>query len=522
MQEESMMKSTKTFFLFLFLTGMSLEAVTQPTDIFVAKKSDGVNSISWRNASTNVTYKVLFFTNHPITEANKGQAYLLADSLAGTTTNFLHILASYPQSKSTNQRSYYYAVTAFTGGSAGPSTPAKLNLTTGMVVKESGGGDAGSLVDEQALAGAGDPPTGACATNWFPGWSGYPFHAYIDLGATYKITKIYCYDGNDSGDVIISSGSPPSSWTALVTENGGSFGAWKLHAVDVDTRYLRVSPQVAGGAVSLKEIVLFGYQVGGAWTPLEAGVNASVSGVQNAVPPPQFAGFKITHAGTAETNVWSDVTVKAVDLSSDPFTNYTGVVTLTTTGTPSTVNWQLKTGAGSFQNLGLGKCAYAYAVNDKGSVVLQIRNSKAETISLTAKRGTFVDDDSEGALKFGGSIPGIMKLKITFASPPSSVSVSKAPLRYNKDFAYSFTMDDGYISQYKVALPLFKGGTIPGSLSTPIGDQGGDGSFSPGLFYTDGCGNDIPFRAGLAIYSWQKNQWVDQDLHDGINYTSWA
>lgn len=515
------MKTAKISFIFLFFLLVSLHAVTQPTSILVTKKSDGVNSISWRNSSTDVTCKVWFFTNQPITEANKAQAYLLADSLVGTTTNLLHILASYTQSKSTNQRFYYYAVTAFTGGSAGPATPAKLSLNAGMVVNEQGNGNATLLVDEQVTAG--DPPSGACSNPWFPGWTGsfYPANAYLDLGATYHLESIRCYDGNDAGNVDFSSGTP-GSWTVIATETGGSFGTWKTHTVSADTRYLRVSLATGGAGTSLKEIVLYGYTIGGAWTPLEAGVNASVAGVQNAVPPPQFAGFKISHAGNAETNVWSDVSVRSVDLSSNPFTNYTGVVTLSSTGTVASINWQLKTGNGTFQSLGSGKCAYTYAVNDKGIVILQIRNNKVETVALTAKQGSFTDDDTEGNLKFGGSVPGLMKIKITFAGTPSSVSVSKAALRYNKDFAYSFTMDDGYLSHYRVALPLFKGGTLPGALSTPIGDQGADGTVSPGLFYTDGCGNDIPFRAGLAIYSWQKNQWVDQDLHDGINYTSWA
>ena len=73
------------------------------------------------------------------------------------------------------------------------------------------------------------------------------------------------------------------------------------------------------------------------------------------------------------------------------------------------------------------------------------------------------------------------------ATPTSTPSVSKAALRYNKDFAYSFTLDDCSSDHYTVAKPLFQGGVVPGS-----------GYTSPGLFFTDGCGNNVPFKVGIA------------------------
>ncbi len=73
------------------------------------------------------------------------------------------------------------------------------------------------------------------------------------------------------------------------------------------------------------------------------------------------------------------------------------------------------------------------------------------------------------------------------AAPTSTPSVSKAALRYNKDFAYSFTLDDCSSDHFNLAKPLFQGGVVPGS-----------GYTSPGLFFTDGCGNDIPFKVGIA------------------------
>ena len=95
------------------------------------------------------------------------------------------------------------------------------------------------------------------------------------------------------------------------------------------------------------------------------------------------------------------------------------------------------------------------------------------------------------------------------ATQLSTPSVSKAALRYNKDFAYSFTLDDCSSDHFTVAKPLFQGGVVPGS-----------GYTSPGLFFTDGCGNDLPFKAGIAWNSTNSSGY-GSNANDG-NYMSWA
>lgn len=87
-----------------------------------------------------------------------------------------------------------------------------------------------------------------------------------------------------------------------------------------------------------------------------------------------------------------------------------------------------------------------------------------------------------------------VNIQINFDAPPSSYDVSKAVLKYDKDFAYSFTLDDGKEDSYSVVYPFYKGGTITGN-----------GIAYPGLFYTDGCNNQIPFTAGVAITSVNPN-----------------
>jgi hypothetical protein len=102
----------------------------------------------------------------------------------------------------------------------------------------------------------------------------------------------------------------------------------------------------------------------------------------------------------------------------------------------------------------------------------------------------------------------ILKIIITFNGVPSKTSVQKAPLKYNKDFAYSLTLDDGLVSAYTSAFKLLNGGYLEENNTT-----------YPGLFYTDGCGNNVPFRGGLAWYSLNSER---IDLHVSTpKYMTW-
>ncbi|UTN06309.1 polysaccharide deacetylase family protein [Flavobacterium bizetiae] len=89
------------------------------------------------------------------------------------------------------------------------------------------------------------------------------------------------------------------------------------------------------------------------------------------------------------------------------------------------------------------------------------------------------------------------KIKLKSAQ---KVKIETASLKYNKHLAYSFTLDDGYRSAYLTAFPLLNGGKIIApAISEWKNDQGGDGTNSKGLFYSDGLGNKIPFKLALAI-----------------------
>ncbi|TDW44355.1 polysaccharide deacetylase [Flavobacterium sp. 270] len=93
----------------------------------------------------------------------------------------------------------------------------------------------------------------------------------------------------------------------------------------------------------------------------------------------------------------------------------------------------------------------------------------------------------------------IISFKIKLKSN-EKITIKPSSLKFNKHFAYSFTLDDGYRSAYLTAFPLLNGGKISASNNNEWKiDQGGDGTNSSGLFYSDGLGNKIPFKLGLAI-----------------------
>ncbi|HQQ12269.1 MAG TPA: hypothetical protein PK855_03855 [Bacteroidales bacterium] len=105
--------------------------------------------------------------------------------------------------------------------------------------------------------------------------------------------------------------------------------------------------------------------------------------------------------------------------------------------------------------------------------------------------------------------PGVQYIMVNFAGPPSTATVTKTVLRYNKDFAISFHTDDGFQDVYTVGFQFFTGI-----------NEGGNSY--PGLFYTDGCGNDISFKLSNSVFSY--SGYNNEDMHqpgNGYGAVSW-
>jgi len=95
-----------------------------------------------------------------------------------------------------------------------------------------------------------------------------------------------------------------------------------------------------------------------------------------------------------------------------------------------------------------------------------------------------------------------VKISVTFSSSPNNVRPTFTYLKYNKAFALVLQADNGTPDIYNKIFPLF---------------AGQDGN--PGLFMTDGTGNDVPFSMGVNYFSLKANK----DVHetDTANYLSW-
>lgn len=109
-------------------------------------------------------------------------------------------------------------------------------------------------------------------------------------------------------------------------------------------------------------------------------------------------------------------------------------------------------------------------------------------------------------------------LVLWMGKPTHNYSFKPTALKYNKELAFSFTLDDGLASAALVAFPYFNGGRVSPPYIDQWGlDQGADGQVYPGLYYTDGCGRRLPFRAAIAV----NGKYVAMDDQERPGHMSW-
>ncbi len=80
---------------------------------------------------------------------------------------------------------------------------------------------------------------------------------------------------------------------------------------------------------------------------------------------------------------------------------------------------------------------------------------------------------------------------VTYSGTPTYFNVTKSIIRFDKDFAFSYSMDDGLGDAALIALPAFLGGNVI--------EKDGIHLNYPGLKYTDGCGNAHNFNFEVKI-----------------------
>jgi len=112
--------------------------------------------------------------------------------------------------------------------------------------------------------------------------------------------------------------------------------------------------------------------------------------------------FVVGHDNSALVNIAEPVTVTAKDVNENTITDYTGTITMDTTGTATTITWALQSGGGTFNDGGasVDTATYTYVSGDNGVVTLTITNTVTENVNISAAGDTKTDDDTEGSLDF--------------------------------------------------------------------------------------------------------------------------
>ncbi len=153
------------------------------------------------------------------------------------------------------------ALTPLSLSIAGPSevqTESRIPLSPASITNESELGDPTGLLDEQdQIIGA---PVGSPETAWKISsqyWKTEDaFSAYIDLGAPRQLSKMYLYDTNGTGKVVIETGAP-GEWELLTEAETDNYKDWKEIQIDRESRYVRIT--VKDGDANFSEVAIYQY-----------------------------------------------------------------------------------------------------------------------------------------------------------------------------------------------------------------------------------------------------------------------
>ena len=393
-----------------------------------------------------------------------------------------------------------YTITLRATNSVGSDTTSfTINVSTNGELIESiceiartelivGGGDPRYLFDEQEAAG--DPangPGGTPVIYWFPGWfeENYPAEAYIDLGTSKTLTRLFLRDVQGYGPFEVFTGVP-GNWNPnpLVSDNLRGYHVWNEHDLNIDTRYLKFKAYTDLAFVG--EVLIYGM---------------CTTFIDELPPVP--------------INTLSANTLSAHEI----VLNWLAPVDPGTTGLVATYDLRYSTAPIDDNNFANANIWPTNAPQPGGSPEsVTISGLECGTTYYFALKST----DAEGNTSLLSNVVNAatvecpnsnqITIQLQFSATPSELpQVTIAPLRYNKDFAYSLSLDDGSPWEYENVFPILQGGMHSGYET-----QNEPPVYEPGKFYTDGCGNNIPFRAGLSINAEKLMEFVQEN-----SYMSW-
>lgn len=434
------------------------------------------------------------FLTDPLTEYQVWKTFPVNNII----TTHLRIKITSPQSRISEIRIYG----TFTDGPTTPVDTTTVNppvsgtdetlCTVLSATLIHGAGIPGNLVDEQdqigdLLNGPGGSPT----NRWFAGWNmgNYPAEGYLDLGETRQLTRIFLRDINGQGNFKVYTGTP-GNWNAapIIDDNLAGYLSWTEHSTNVTTRYLKIEMQDPDSRVA--ELAIYGYCNDTVEPPVDEDTTppATITNLSAATITNNTAELNWT--ATGDDGDMGQATAYELRYSTAPITeaNFDNA-TLVSIDAPNQ--------SGSFETAwvtGLN-CNTTYhfalrAVDDAGNVSPL---SNLFTITTAACSGN-------------------KTLVLNLSQNISNTTVNKAKLKYDKDFAYSLTLDDGGMWHYYTVYKMLEGGLsgdypqdIPWVVfpNDPVIQE-------EGFAYSDGCGNYVNFKAGLAINTYRIFDFVNQ------------
>ncbi len=437
------------------------------------------------------------------TNSGNGNGLLTFNPSTGDAGSYgIGITATGPGGSSTSSFTLTVNSTSGNGGGNGGGGTTEVLCQIASSQMLFGGGDVANLFDEQVISG--DPrtgPGGAPTQRWSAGWNSanVPAAGYIDLGGNYEITRIYVRDIHGQASIPFKaySGTSPANWnlsTPLFSDNLGGWQVWNEHPVSVTTRYIRfeMSQLYAYAA----EVLVYGYCGGGGGPTGDTTAPSTVMNLSTSSPTQSSIVLNWTSPGD-DLNIGMaasyDLRKSSNPINASNFANATVIEGVSSPKTAGTSETHTVTGLNCSTNN-----YFAIKAIDEANNIGDISNI-ANSSTANCNTG-------------GGSS---ITLTVNYnGSPSGSPSANKTALRFDKDFAYSLTIDDGGPWEYYNVLPILKGGSnshfYNGGTSWTV-DQ-----YESGFTYPDGFGGNRAYKAGLSI-----NAWHILSSESG-SYMSWA
>lgn len=150
------------------------------------------------------------------------------------------------------------------------------------------------------------------------------------------------------------------------------------------------------------------------------------------------------------------------------------------------------------------------------------------SIDCAINDGRITSVTTKGVVEDGGPVTFQFKVPVPSGANPDDIGISMPHLKYDKHFAFCFTIDDSYVNGWSKLFKAMNGRWVDDIEFFHFGLKKTTG-YQPehSLCFTDGCGNDRNFTFGEAIWpSWWNEYSPDGFIKDENHsehspYISW-